>query len=283
MLHRKVYRICDEAQRMRLVVQLLRLRHIGPGRYRHFWPQHHSHEMPAAIGRLRHHAFRVIHIIHHHNSRDRANMQIRKLVTRRQRRHQKFLRIPPRPIPAKHRIGRSPNHWLALRRNLVLSLVGPIRGRPRPGIPRPLHNDRIVMFFACHRFPSGKPFLKHPRHLDLRIPIAKIEAMSILPRPARCHAYSTQSLHPPTRPPHPPRTPQIPRVPPRTRPTPQSTPALHPQSPDTPAPHSTPLPPPHPPASPAVCLPTPRTSHHPRTSNLSRSEERRVGKEGRPT
>ena len=121
------------------------LRRIRASRDCDLGSQQHAGKLARAVRCLRHGAFGVVHIVHHDNSGHRAQMQVRKLMARRQGSQQQFLRIPSRSIAAKHRIGRCRDRGFPSCRNLVRPLVTAISRRARPSVSSPAHRHCIFM------------------------------------------------------------------------------------------------------------------------------------------
>ena len=148
--HGEVDRGGDEAERRRLVVQLLgALDHAGLGDG-HDRAQHDVLEMPAAVGRLDHHALGDVFVGGHDHAVDGAAVEVREHVALAERRHEQQLGIPAVGVAAEGGIRRARDR--AVGRSSSCRTCGRSCGsRPFPGRGRPSRSraSRTCVCGAC--------------------------------------------------------------------------------------------------------------------------------------
>ncbi len=147
--HGEVDRGCDEAERRRLMVQLLgALDHAGLGDC-HDGAQHDLLEVPAAVRRLDHHALRRVLVGRDHDPADGAAMQVRQHVALAEGCDEQQLGVPAVGVAAEGRIGRAGDGRSSGARRVVRAVVAAVVGRSLTAVTGPGH-ERLVRVFAGH-------------------------------------------------------------------------------------------------------------------------------------
>ena len=99
---------------------------IRPRGQGHVWAKNNALELTRAVHLLHHQAFSLILICRHDNSGTGTEMQIPKLMARREGRNKQFLGIPMRRIASKTWAGGTIDQGLASDAQLIGSTVLPL-------------------------------------------------------------------------------------------------------------------------------------------------------------